>query len=326
MSILITGGAGYIGSHMVLCLLDAGEDVVIVDDLSTGFEKAVPPAARFYQGDVGDTGLLSRILGDHQIDAVLHFAGSVVVPESVADPLKYYLNNTVKSRALIEQSVRSNVSHFIFSSTAAVYGTPAETPVAEEAVPGPISPYGTSKLMTEWMLRDTAAAHGLRYAALRYFNVAGADPEGRAGQSTRNATHLIKIACQVAAGQRNHMEMFGEDFPTPDGTGIRDYIHVTDLAAAHLDTLRYLRTGGDSLVANAGYGHGFSVREVIAAVERAEGRPLDARAAPRRAGDPAELVADPSRLKDTIGWQPRFDDLDAIVGHALAWEHELVGA
>ncbi|MAM93638.1 UDP-glucose 4-epimerase GalE [Parvibaculum sp.] len=323
MSILVTGGAGYIGSHAVIDLLGAGEEVVILDNLSTGFDWAVQDAATLHVGDIADTDLLDGILRDHAVEAVIHFAGSIVVPESVSDPLKYYLNNTAKSRTLIERCVANGVRHFIFSSTAAVYGMLDISPATEDAALKPMSPYGRSKLMTEWMLQDVAAAHDMTYAALRYFNVAGADPKGRVGQSTANATHLIKVACQTALGQRSHIEVFGDDYPTPDGTCIRDYIHVSDLAAAHTAALHYLRKGGDSLVANCGYGHGFSVRDVLGAVERAAGHSFEVRQAPRRPGDPASIVSDPSLIKRTLGWQPAHDELDKIVAHALAWEKRL---
>lgn len=323
MSILVTGGAGYIGSHAVIDLLDAGEEVVVLDNLSTGFDWAVQDAARFHVGDIADADLVDRILRDHAVEAVIHFAGSVIVPESVSDPLKYYLNNTAKSRTLIERCVAGGVRHFIFSSTAAVYGMLEVSPANEDAALKPMSPYGRSKLMTEWMLQDVTAAHDMTYAALRYFNVAGADPEGRIGQSTANATHLIKVACQAALGQRRFIEVFGDDYPTADGTCIRDYIHVSDLAAAHTDALRYLRKGGESLIANCGYGHGFSVREVLRAVEKAAGHPFDIRQGPRRPGDPASIVSDPGWVKAVLGWQPAHDDLDEIVTHALAWEKRL---
>lgn len=323
MSILVTGGAGYIGSHAVIDLLSAGEEVVVLDNLSTGFDWAVQGAATLHIGDIADEELVDRILHDHAVEAVIHFAGSVVVPESVSDPLKYYLNNTAKSRTLIERCVAGGVKHFIFSSTAAVYGMLEVSPATEEAALKPMSPYGRSKFMTEWMLEDVAAAHPVTYAALRYFNVAGADPEGRVGQSTLNATHLIKVACETALGRRPYIEIFGEDYPTPDGTCIRDYIHVSDLAAAHTAALHYLRKGGASLVANCGYGHGFSVREVLAAVERAAGHSFEVRQAARRPGDPASIVSDPGRVKATLGWTPAHDDLDRIVSHALAWERRL---
>jgi UDP-glucose 4-epimerase len=323
MSVLVTGGAGYIGSHAVWDLVDHGETVVVLDNLTTGFRWAVAPEALLVEGDAGDEDLVAGLIARHKIEAVVHFAGSVVVPDSVADPLGYYLNNTVKSRALIAAAIRGGVRHFIFSSTAAVYGTPAVMPVGEAAVPAPLSPYGRSKLMTEMMLADTAAAHPFRFVALRYFNVAGADPAGRSGQSTRGATHLIKVACEAALGKRDRIEVYGTDYPTPDGTGVRDYIHVTDLAGAHRDALTYLRHGGASLVANCGYGRGYSVLEVLDAVQRAAGRSLDIRFAPRRPGDPAAVVADPALIRHRLDWRPRHDDLDTIVAGALAWEAAL---
>jgi UDP-glucose 4-epimerase len=323
MTVLVSGGAGYIGSHMVLALADMGEDVVVIDNLSTGFWWAVNPKAKLIEGDIGDDALLDRAMREHRFDAVIHFAGSIVVPDSVADPLGYYLNNTVKSRALIAAAVRNQVPRFVFSSTAAVYGNPKTMPVAEDAVPAPMSPYGSSKLMTEWMLRDTHAAHGLQYVALRYFNVAGADPKGRSGQSTPRATHLIKVACQTALGQRDHMDVFGTDYDTPDGTCLRDYIHVTDLIAAHLDALNHLRKGGASGVYNCGYGKGFSVLEVIDAVKRAVGHEFDVRMAPRRPGDPAAIVAASDRIREELGWLPAHADLDLIVRTAMDWERHL---
>jgi UDP-glucose 4-epimerase len=323
MSVLVTGGAGYIGSHMVIDLLNAGEELVVIDNLSTGFEWAVQAPDKLIVGDIADRALVSRIIADHNVEAVIHFAGSIIVPESVADPLKYYLNNTVKSRELIEICVAGGVKHFIFSSTAAVYGMPDAASVNEDVPLNPMSPYGRSKLMTEWMLADTAAAHDMTYAALRYFNVAGGDPKGRVGQSTANATHLIKVACQTALGERDHIDIFGNDYPTPDGTCIRDYIHVSDLAAAHTAALNYLRGGGESIIANCGYGHGFSVKQVLGAVERAAGRSFDVRQAPRRPGDPASVVSNPTRAKSVFGWTPIYDDLDTIVEHALAWENHL---
>ena len=324
MTILVTGGAGYIGSHMVYALIDAGEDVVVLDNLATGFWWAISPQARFVEGDIGDEALLTRLLREEKFDAVIHFAGSIVVPESVADPLGYYLNNTAKTRSLIAAAVAAGIPRFVFSSTAAVYGNPSVNPVFEDAVLDPMSPYGRSKLMSEWMLRDTHAAHGLQFAALRYFNVAGADPKGRTGQSTPRATHLIKVACQTALGQRDHLDVFGTDYPTPDGTCIRDYIHVSDLVAAHLDALRYLRAGGESGIFNCGYGRGFSVLEVARAVERASGRKLDLRLTGRRAGDPAAIVAGADRARSILGWRPQHDDLDGIVASALAWENHLI--
>ena len=324
MGVLVTGGAGFIGSHMVLELLDAGEDVVVLDNLSTGFRWAVPGEANFVEGDVGDHDLVSRLFLSNSIDAIIHFAGSVVVPESVANPLGYYLNNTCKSRSLIASAVEIKVPHFIFSSTAAVYGMPKENPVAEGVLLEPISPYGTSKLMTELMLRDTARAHDLRYMALRYFNVAGADPRGRGGQSTARATHLIKVACETALGERPYLEVFGTDYPTPDGTCIRDYIHVSDLVRAHLDALRYLRAGGKSEVLNCGYGSGFSVLDVIGSVKQVSQSDFAVRMGPRRAGDPAAIVAKADRISEVLGWKPRLNDLDTIAGHALAWEKRLI--
>ena len=323
MTILVTGGAGYIGSHMVLALLDAGERVIVLDNLSTGFQWAVPRPAHLIVGDVGDEGLVRLILKRHGVDAIIHFAGSIVVPESVAEPLKYYHNNTVKSRALIAAAVEAGVSNFIFSSTAAVYGNCETVPVPEEAELRPVSPYGASKLMTEMMLADTARAHALRYVALRYFNVAGADPAGRSGQSTPKATHLIKIACEAATAKRPYMEVFGTDYPTPDGTCVRDYIHVTDLARAHTAALAYLRKGGACDVFNCGYSHGYSVLEVIEAVKRASGKSFDVRLSPRRPGDPATLVAGSEKIRTRLAWIPELADLDCIAAHALAWEEGL---
>jgi UDP-glucose 4-epimerase len=322
MAVLVTGGAGYIGSHMVLELVDAGEAVVVLDDLSTGFRGAVPQQTVFVHGDVGDQALVGRLVDEHGIDGILHFAAKIVVPESLADPLAYYLNNTVKSRALMETAIKSGVKTFIFSSTAAVYGDADVSPISEDAHPDPINPYGRSKLMSEWMLRDAAAAHGLKYAALRYFNVAGADPKGRSGQSTPNATHLIKVAVQAALGQRTHLDVFGTDYPTRDGTCVRDYIQVTDLARAHLMALNHLRAGGQSMVMNCGYGHGSSVLEVIEVVKRLSGVDFEVRTVDRRAGDPSNLVAQVDRVR-ALGWEPQYDDLDAIVGQALRWERTL---
>ena len=323
MSILVTGGAGYIGSHMVLALAEKGEDVVVLDNLSTGFWWAVAPQARLIEGDIGDEALLDRIMAAHRFDAVVHFAGSIVVPDSVRDPLGYYLNNTVKSRTLMAAAVKAGIPRFIFSSTAAVYGNPASQPVFEDAAPAPISPYGASKLMTEWMLRDAHAAHGLQYVALRYFNVAGGDPKGRIGQSTPRATHLIKVACQTALGQRQSLDVFGTDYPTPDGTCLRDYIHVSDLIAAHADALGHLRRGGESGVFNCGYGKGYSVLDVIRSVERVNGAPLAVNYGPRREGDPAAIVAGADRVRQVLGWQPRYENLDFIVETALDWERKL---
>ena len=323
MSVLVTGGAGYIGSHMVYALVDAGEEVVVLDNLSTGHWWALAPQARLVEGDVGDETLIARLAREHAFDAIIHFAGSIVVPESVADPLAYYLNNTVKTRSLIAAAVKARIPRFVFSSTAAVYGNPKSAPVPEDAEPSPISPYGASKLMSEWMLRDSHAAYGIQYAALRYFNVAGADPQKRTGQSTPQATHLIKVACQTALGERAHMDVFGTDYDTPDGTCVRDYIHVSDLAQAHLDALTYLRGGGESGIFNCGYGRGLSVLDIIKAVERAAGRPIDKRMAPRRAGDPAVIVAGADKIRREFGWTPRHDDIDGIVASALAWEEYL---
>jgi UDP-glucose 4-epimerase len=324
LPVLVTGGAGYIGSHAVLALLDAGWPVVVIDNLTTGFEWAVPREAAFVQGDIADQALLARILAEHRIGAIMHFAGSIVVPESVENPLKYYENNTVKSRSLIESAVRGGVPHFIFSSTAATYGTPERVPVTEDAPTQPINPYGWSKLMTERMLADTAFAHPLNYCALRYFNVAGADPGGRSGQSTAGATHLIKVAVEAAIGKRGHVAVYGTDYDTPDGTGVRDYIHVSDLAAAHVDALEKLIADPlRSYVMNCGYSRGFSVLEVLDSVDRVTNLRIDRRMEPRRAGDPAALVADNSRILATLPWRPRRADLDTIVADALAWERSL---
>ncbi|MBB3950264.1 UDP-glucose 4-epimerase GalE [Aureimonas jatrophae] len=323
MTVLVTGGAGYIGSHMVWELLDAGEEVVVLDRLSSGFEWAVAPEATLVVGDVGDGELAARVIAEHGVTEIIHFAGSIVVPESVADPLGYYLNNTVASRALIESAVRGGVKHFIFSSTAAVYGSPKSMPVTEDQPPAPESPYGTSKWMTELMLRDTAAAHPLTFAALRYFNVAGADPKGRTGQSTKGATHLVKVASETALGKRPYLEVFGTDYDTPDGTCVRDYIHVSDLAKAHAKALGYLRAGGPSIVANCGYGHGYSVLEVLETVRRVVGADFEVRRSGRRAGDATAIVADATTARTRFGWEPEHDDLEEIVGHALAWERSL---
>ncbi len=322
--ILLTGGAGYIGSHVVRQLGAAGEKVVTLDNLSTGFEAAVT-AGDLLVGDTGDSQLLNKILSDGSFDTVMHFAAHTVVPESVADPLKYYRNNTANSRVLLEAAQRNNVRHIVFSSTAAVYGELTDGKASEDTPTRPVNPYGTSKLMTEWMLRDLANAGGPSYAALRYFNVAGCEPGGSIGQSTPKATLLIKVACEAAVGTRSHVSVFGTDYPTPDGTGIRDYIHVEDLAAAHLDALDYLRKGGDSTILNCGYGHGYSVRQVLDAVERANESKLKIVDEPRRAGDPPELVAIANRVRDVLGWEPRYDDLDTIVSTSLAWERRIAG-
>lgn len=323
MTVLVTGGAGYIGGHMVLALLDAGEKVVVLDDLSTGFRWAVPNAAKLIIGDVGDTKLVDNICTTYQIDAIAHFAAKIVVPESIGDPLRYYLNNSAKARNLLECAVRGKIKHFIFSSTAAVYGEPRVTPVDETVPLAPINPYGRSKLMTEWMLEDAAKAHDLKFAILRYFNVAGADPNGRFGQSTPQATHLIKVAVQAALGIRPGLEVFGTDYPNRDGTCIRDYIQVSDLVAAHLTALAYLRKGGESLVCNCGYGRGVSVFEVVDAVKQVSGADFKVRISGRRPGDPASLVACTKRIEAVLGWRPKYDDLPTIVGQALDWERHL---
>ncbi len=322
--VLVTGGAGYIGSHAVLALLDAGWKVVVIDNLATGFRWAVPEAATFAEGDIADQALVARLLEEHDIGAVIHFAGSVVVPESVEDPLKYYENNTAKSRSLIESAVKGGVRHFIFSSTAATYGIPERVPVVETSRTQPINPYGWSKLMTERMLADVAAAHPLNFCALRYFNVAGADPRGRSGQSTAGATHLIKVAVEAATGKRDSVCVYGTDYDTPDGTGVRDYIHVSDLAAAHVDALEKLvEDPSASHIMNCGYGRGFSVLEVLDAVDRVTNMKIERRMEARRAGDPDALVADNGRILATLPWRPKLDDLDTIVSHALAWERHL---
>jgi UDP-glucose 4-epimerase len=324
MTVLVTGGAGYIGSHMVFALADAGERVVVLDNLSTGFDWAVAKGVPLIVGETGDQALVARLIREHGVDAIIHFAASIVVPDSVRDPLGYYRNNTMNSRALIECAVKGGVRHFIFSSTAAVYGNPAETPVKEDSATLPISPYGWSKLMTEIMLRDAGSAHGLQHVILRYFNVAGADPQGRTGQSTKAATHLIKVAVETVLGLRPKLDVFGDDYPTSDGTCIRDYIHVSDLARAHADALRYLRSGAPPLTLNCGYGHGFSVLEVIDAVKRVSGVDFKADIAPRREGDPAQIVAHSEQARSKLGWRPRYDDLSIIVRDALAWERELM--
>ncbi|NOW47279.1 UDP-glucose 4-epimerase [Novosphingobium sp. SG751A] len=324
LPVLVTGGAGYIGSHAVLALKDAGWKVAVVDNLVTGFRFAVPDGVAFYQGDIADGELIARIIAEQGIGAIMHFAGSVVVPESVENPLKYYHNNTAKSRALIEAAVTGGVKHFIFSSTAATYGIPEVSPVNEDMPKVPINPYGMSKLMTEIMLKDVAAAHPINYCALRYFNVAGADPEARTGQSTAGATHLIKVAVEAALGKRESVGVFGTDFSTPDGTGVRDYIHVSDLANAHVLALEALvEQPQRSLTMNAGYGRGFSVLDVLDAVDRATNRTIKRVMQPRRAGDPDSLISDNARIKATVPWVPRYADLDVIVGHALAWERKL---
>ncbi|QZH76066.1 MAG: UDP-glucose 4-epimerase GalE [Erythrobacter sp.] len=322
--VLVTGGAGYIGSHAVLALRDAGWPVAVIDNLTTGFRFAIPDGVPLYLGDIEDGALLARIFAEQGTRAIMHFAGSIVVPESVEKPLDYYHNNTVKSRALLAAAVAAGVPHFIFSSTAATYGVPEESPVREDSPKIPINPYGWSKLMTEQMLADTVAAHPLNYCALRYFNVAGADPQARSGQSTAGATHLIKVAVEAALGKRDHVSVFGTDYDTPDGTGVRDYIHVSDLAAAHVLALEALLADpARSMTMNCGYGRGFSVMEVLDAVDRVTNLKLNRVMSPRRAGDPAALISDPSRIKATLPWQPQHADLDAIVNHALAWERRL---
>jgi UDP-glucose 4-epimerase len=324
LPVLVTGGAGYIGSHAVLVLLDAGWPVAVIDNLTTGFRWAVPDGVPFYQGDIEDAGLLARIFAEQGTRAVMHFAGSIVVPESVTDPLKYYQNNTVKSRALLAAAVQAGVPHFIFSSTAATYGIPEVSPVTEDCPQRPINPYGMSKLMTEAMLGDVARAHPLNFCALRYFNVAGADPRARSGQSTAGATHLIKVAVEAALGMRGHVDVFGTDYATPDGTGVRDYIHVSDLAAAHVLALEALiAEPARCLTMNCGYGRGFSVLEVLDAVDRVTNRKIERRLGPRRAGDPDALISDNALIKATLPWVPRHADLDTIVKHALAWERRL---
>ncbi len=323
MAVLVTGGAGYIGSHMVLRLCDAGQKVVVLDNLVTGFDWAIHPDATFVEGNAGDIELVGRIIAQHGISEIVHFAGSIVVPESVSNPLKYYGNNTCTSRNLIEAAVSGGVKHFVFSSTAAVYGMTGLDPVSEDVPPSPMSPYGRSKLMTEWMLADVAAAHPLTYGVLRYFNVAGGDPKKRSGQSTPFATHLIKVAAQTALGQRESMSIFGTDFPTPDGSGVRDYIHVSDLVEAHALLLDHLKGGGQCLTLNCGYGQGYSVREVVATVKKVSGVDFPVIEGPRRAGDPAAVVAKADRVRDILGWTPAHADLTEIVTHAYEWERHL---
>jgi UDP-glucose 4-epimerase len=321
-TVLVTGGAGYIGSHTVLQLVARGERVVVLDDLSTGFRQAVRDVPLIV-GNVGDRALVDALLAEHKVDTIIHFAAHTIVPESVSNPLKYYGNNTCSTRSLLEAASKAAVKHIVFSSTAAVYGIPAEGLASEDSLTQPINPYGTSKLMSEWMLRDLSAATPLRHVALRYFNVAGSDPQGRIGQSTRAATLLVKVACEAAVGKRAFLSVFGTDYPTPDGTGVRDYIHVEDLATAHLNALDYLRAGGNSLVANVGYGHGYSVREVLSSVEKIAGIKLDVREEPRRAGDPPSLIATCEKVRQTLKWQPKLDDIDTIVRTSLEWERRL---
>ncbi|MEJ0084580.1 MAG: UDP-glucose 4-epimerase GalE [Pseudomonadota bacterium] len=321
-SVLVTGGAGYIGSHTVLQLVARGERVVVLDDLSTGFRQAVRDVP-LVNGNVGKREVVDRLLAEHNVDTIVHFAAHTIVPESVSDPLKYYGNNTAATRSLLEAASHAGVKHFVFSSTAAVYGIPTAGVAAEETPTAPINPYGTSKLMSEWMLRDLCAVTPLRSVVLRYFNVAGSDTQGRIGQSTRKATLLVKAAVEAAVGKRPYLSIFGTDFPTPDGTGVRDYIHVEDLATAHLNALDYLRGGGESLTANCGYGHGYSVREVLSSVEKIAGVKLDIREEPRRAGDPPALIAKADKARQVLGWQPKLDDIDIIVRTSLDWEKRL---
>ena len=321
--ILVTGGAGYIGSHVVRQLGEAGERVVVLDNLIKGFRQAVT-TGELVVGDVGDFPLVSRLMADHQIDTVMHFAAHISVAESVANPLKYYGNNTCGTRSLLQACVANNIKHFVFSSSAAVYGVPSDGYAAESSPTQPINAYGTSKLMSEWMLRDVAAVNPMRYASLRYFNVAGAHPGGQIGHSTVNSHLLTKVACEALVGKRPHVSVFGSDYPTPDGTCMRDYLHIEDLASAHLDALRYLRGGGRSTILNVGYGHGYSVREVLRMLEQVAGKPLAIREEGRRAGDPAYLVARADRIRTELGWQPRYDDLQAIVSSSWAWEQKLL--
>jgi UDP-glucose 4-epimerase len=326
MTVLVTGGAGYIGSHMVHALVDSGEAVVVIDNLSTGHSACLPAAVPLFIGDAGDENLVEGVIAAHNVDSIIHFAGSIIVPESVRDPLAYYRNNTVVTRNLLATAVKCQVGRFIFSSTAAVYGNPEHSPVTEDAPTRPLSPYGTSKLMTEIMLHDVAAAHGLRFVTLRYFNVAGADPEGRTGLATEGATHLLKVAVEVATGQRDHLDVYGTDYPTPDGTCIRDFIHVSDLAQAHRAALAHLRAGGESATLNCGYGRGYSVLEVIAAVKRVAGVDFAVQHADRRPGDSIAVVADVRRIHAMLDWTPKFDDLDTIARHALQWEQKMLDA
>ncbi|HEX2367114.1 MAG TPA: UDP-glucose 4-epimerase GalE [Bradyrhizobium sp.] len=323
MTVLVTGGAGYIGSHMVRALADAGEGVVVVDNLSTGFSAFLPEGVPLLIGDAGDENLVEGVIAQHQVESIIHFAGSVVVPDSMRDPLGYYRNNTMTTQSLLKAAVRTGVSRFIFSSTAAVYGNPDQVPVPEHAPTRPLSPYGSSKLMTEIMLHDVAFAHGMSYVVLRYFNVAGADPQARMGLATVGATHLLKIAVEAATGQRARIDVFGSDYPTPDGSCIRDFIHVSDLAQAHRAALSYLRGGGASVTLNCGYGRGYSVLETIEAVRRVSGRNFAVQYAPRRPGDIMTMVADTRRIRATLDWTPQYDDLETIARHALAWEEKL---
>ena len=324
MTVLVTGGAGYIGSHMVLALAEAGESVVVIDNLSTGFSAMLPEGVPLFIGDAGDENLVEGVIAQHKVESIIHFAGSVVVPESMRDPLGYYRNNTMVTQSLLRAAVRSGVSRFIFSSTAAVYGNPDQVPVPEIAPTRPLSPYGASKLMTEIMLHDVASAHGMNYVVLRYFNVAGADPQARIGLATVGATHLLKIAVEAATGQRAKIDVFGTDYPTPDGSCIRDFIHVSDLAEAHRSALSYLRNGGNSVTLNCGYGRGYSVIETVEAVKRISMRNFAVQYAPRRPGDIMTMVADTSRIRGLLDWTPKYDDLETIAAHALAWEEKLL--
>ena len=326
MAVLVTGGAGYIGSHMVWELLERGERPVVLDDLSTGFEQAVPAGADLFIGDIGDHAVLDKVFRTRAIDAVIHFAASAVLPDSVSDPLFYYNNNTAKTRTLLDAALRADVKTVIFSSTAAVYGTPGPSPVREEEAVDPPSPYGRSKFMVEWMLQDCARAHGLRYCALRYFNVAGADPKGRAGQSTKRATNLIKVVAQAALGVRPKLEIYGDDYDTPDGTGVRDYVHVSDLVSAHASALDWLRNGGRSQTLNVGYGRGYSVLNVLRTAERIAGRSIDIEVKPRRPGDLGQVVANNSKIQSTLNWAPQFEDLETMVRTAMEWERTLLPA
>lgn len=323
MTILVTGGAGYIGSHMVLELLDRGEEIIVIDDLSSGIHGSVPKHVRLFVGDIGDMDFTYNLIESHAVDTIFHFAGSVIVPESVSNPLKYYQNNTANSRNLMASAIRAGVRFFVFSSTAAVYGSISDEPVREESPLRPDSPYGKSKLMTEIMLQDVAAAHGLQYAILRYFNVAGADPGLRTGQSTPNATHLIKVAAEAAVGKRKTLEIFGGDYPTPDGTCIRDFIHVADLVSAHSAALRHLREGGENITLNCGYGRGYSVLDVVKATKRVSGTDFPTPIVNRRAGDVTTVIANPELLRSKLGWKPSYDDLDVIVDHAISWERHI---
>ena len=323
MTVLVTGGAGYIGTHMVRALVEAGESVVVIDNLSTGFSAFLPEGVPLFIGDAADENLVEGVIAAHNVESIIHFAGSVVVPDSMRDPLAYYRNNTMTTRSLLNAAVKCGVNRFIFSSTAAVYGNPDQVPVPEYAPTRPLSPYGSSKLMTEIMLHDVASAHGMNYVVLRYFNVAGADPQARIGLATVGATHLLKVAVEAATGQRAKIDVFGTDYPTPDGSCIRDFVHVSDLAEAHRAALSYLRGGGNSVTLNCGYGRGYSVLETIEAVRRVSGRHFAVQYAPRRPGDVMTMIADTGRIRTTLDWTPQYDDLDTIAAHALKWEEKL---